>query len=144
MAGCRKCASTTVAVAGFDGPAGGPLGQCLLNLVQTSFETRALHFGDLRHRQRQLQLMKDNVIVLARNLGVGIADDKAAFAIADFPSFLESTDMSRQANRNAEYGNPADPAMRAHYDRRYAIWRRLTEAVDPLWRELASPGPVAS
>ena len=39
---------------------------------------------------------------------------QAAFAIADFPSFLESTDMSRQANRNAEYGNPADPAMRAY------------------------------
>lgn len=32
-----------------------------------------------------------------------------------------------------------DPAMRVHYDRRYAIWTRLTEAVDPLWRELASP-----
>jgi dipeptidyl aminopeptidase/acylaminoacyl peptidase len=35
-----------------------------------------------------------------------------AFAITDFPSYLESTDMSRQANRNAEYGDPADPAMR--------------------------------
>ena len=38
---------------------------------------------------------------------------QAAFAIADFPSFLESTDMSRQSNRNAEYGDPAEPAMRA-------------------------------
>ena len=38
---------------------------------------------------------------------------QAAFAIADFPSFLESTDMARQANRNAEYGDPAEPAMRA-------------------------------
>jgi dipeptidyl aminopeptidase/acylaminoacyl peptidase len=37
---------------------------------------------------------------------------QAAFAISDFPSFLESTDMSRQANRNREYGDPADPAMR--------------------------------
>ena len=35
-----------------------------------------------------------------------------AFGITDFPSFLESTDMSRQANRNAEYGDPADPATR--------------------------------
>jgi dipeptidyl aminopeptidase/acylaminoacyl peptidase len=35
-----------------------------------------------------------------------------AFAITDFPSFLESTDMSRQANRNVEYGDPADPSMR--------------------------------
>jgi L-xylulokinase len=32
-----------------------------------------------------------------------------------------------------------DPVMRAHYDRRYAIWTRLTEAVDPLWLQLASP-----
>lgn len=36
-----------------------------------------------------------------------------AFGITDFPSFLESTDLSRQANRNAEYGDPADPDMRA-------------------------------
>ena len=36
-----------------------------------------------------------------------------AFGITDFPSFLESTDISRQANRNAEYGDPSDPEMRA-------------------------------
>jgi dipeptidyl aminopeptidase/acylaminoacyl peptidase len=35
-----------------------------------------------------------------------------AFGITDFPSFLESTDMSRQIHRNAEYGDPADPATR--------------------------------
>jgi dipeptidyl aminopeptidase/acylaminoacyl peptidase len=35
-----------------------------------------------------------------------------AFGITDFPSYLESTELSRQANRNAEYGDPADPAMR--------------------------------
>ena len=40
-----------------------------------------------------------------------------AFGITDFPSFLESTDMSRQANRNAEYGDPADPQMRAFLSR---------------------------
>jgi L-xylulokinase len=31
-----------------------------------------------------------------------------------------------------------DPSTRAHYDRRYAIWTSLTEAVDPLWRRLAA------
>ena len=36
-----------------------------------------------------------------------------AFGITDFPTFLESTDVSRQANRNAEYGDPSDAAMRA-------------------------------
>ena len=40
-----------------------------------------------------------------------------AFGITDFPSFLESTDLSRQANRNAEYGDPADPEMRAFLSR---------------------------
>lgn len=40
-----------------------------------------------------------------------------AFAITDFPSFLESTEISRQGNRNAEYGDPADPEMRAFLTR---------------------------
>jgi dipeptidyl aminopeptidase/acylaminoacyl peptidase len=40
-----------------------------------------------------------------------------AFAITDFPTFLESTEISRQANRNAEYGDPADPGMRAFLTR---------------------------
>ena len=34
-----------------------------------------------------------------------------------------------------------DPDMRSHYDRRYRIWSEFTQAVDPLWRRLASrPG----
>ena len=37
---------------------------------------------------------------------------QAAFAISDYLSYLETTDMSRQANRNAEYGNPDDPEVR--------------------------------
>jgi dipeptidyl aminopeptidase/acylaminoacyl peptidase len=40
-----------------------------------------------------------------------------AFGITDFPSFLESTEVSRQANRNAEYGDPSDPEMRAFLSR---------------------------
>jgi dipeptidyl aminopeptidase/acylaminoacyl peptidase len=40
-----------------------------------------------------------------------------AFAITDFPSYLESTEISRQANRNAEYGDPSDPEMRAFLTR---------------------------
>lgn len=35
-----------------------------------------------------------------------------------------------------------DPAMRTHHDRRYAIWTRLTRAVDPLWHELAGQRPT--
>jgi dipeptidyl aminopeptidase/acylaminoacyl peptidase len=36
-----------------------------------------------------------------------------AFAITDFPSYLQTTEMSRLINRNAEYGDPADPQMAA-------------------------------
>jgi dipeptidyl aminopeptidase/acylaminoacyl peptidase len=38
---------------------------------------------------------------------------QAGFAISHYPTYLESTDLSRQANRNAEYGDPADPTTRA-------------------------------
>jgi dipeptidyl aminopeptidase/acylaminoacyl peptidase len=37
---------------------------------------------------------------------------QAGFAISDFPSYLESTDVARLADRNIEYGDPADPASR--------------------------------
>ncbi|HQZ13163.1 MAG TPA: FGGY-family carbohydrate kinase [Devosia sp.] len=33
----------------------------------------------------------------------------------------------------------SDAAMKRFYDRRYAIWLRLMEAIDPIWRELATP-----
>lgn len=36
----------------------------------------------------------------------------AAAGISDFQTFLESTDLQRQANRRAEYGDETDPAMR--------------------------------
>lgn len=36
-----------------------------------------------------------------------------------------------------------DPAMRAHYDRRYSLWTRLNAALDPFWREFARCGAVA-
>ena len=40
-----------------------------------------------------------------------------AFAITDFPGFLETTDMSRQADRNAEYAIWSNPEMRAFLTR---------------------------
>lgn len=36
-----------------------------------------------------------------------------------------------------------DPGMRAHYERRYALWSRLTEVMDPLWRQLGERPPAA-
>lgn len=35
------------------------------------------------------------------------------FGMSDLPAFLETTDMSRRADRNVEYGDPSDPAVRA-------------------------------
>jgi dipeptidyl aminopeptidase/acylaminoacyl peptidase len=40
-----------------------------------------------------------------------------AFAITDFPGFLETTEISRQASRNAEYGDPSNPEVRAFLTR---------------------------
>jgi dipeptidyl aminopeptidase/acylaminoacyl peptidase len=40
-----------------------------------------------------------------------------AFGMTDLPAFLESRDMSIAANRNIEYGDPADPEMRAFLTR---------------------------
>jgi dipeptidyl aminopeptidase/acylaminoacyl peptidase len=40
-----------------------------------------------------------------------------AFAITDFPGFLETTEMSRQGSRNAEYGDPSNPEVRAFLTR---------------------------
>jgi dipeptidyl aminopeptidase/acylaminoacyl peptidase len=40
-----------------------------------------------------------------------------AFGITDFPTFLQTTDMSRQADRNAEYGDPSAAKMLAFLTR---------------------------
>jgi dipeptidyl aminopeptidase/acylaminoacyl peptidase len=40
-----------------------------------------------------------------------------AFAITDLPGFLETTEMSRQGSRNAEYGDPSNPEVRAFLTR---------------------------
>ena len=58
-------------------------------------------------------------IALASGIAYGdrLRGVNPAFGITDFPSFLESTEVSRQANRNAEYGDPADPQMRAFLSR---------------------------
>ena len=60
---------------------------------------------------------------IAAAVGVGLHPDEAAAVSA----------MTRPARSFAP-----NPGMRAHYDRRYAIWRRLTEALDPLWQELGA------
>jgi len=65
---------------------------------------------------------------IAASIGAGIHRDEAAAVSA----------MTRPAHTFSP-----DPAMRDHYDRRYAIWTRLTQALDPIWRELGRKEPDA-
>lgn len=39
------------------------------------------------------------------------------FGMSDLAAFLESTDISRRADRNVEYGDPSDPAVREYLTR---------------------------
>jgi L-xylulokinase len=61
-------------------------------------------------------------------IGVGLFEDEVAAAAA----------MTRAVSTYVP-----NPQMRAHYDRRYAIWQRLNAASDPVWRELVSERPDA-
>lgn len=67
-------------------------------------------------------------------LGAAIAAAVAAGLYADEAAAVAG--MTRAARTFAP-----DPAMTAHYDRRYAIWSRLARTLDPLWRELAERTP---
>ena len=69
-------------------------------------------------------------------LGAAIAAAVGAGLHPDVPAAVKA--MTRPACTFTP-----DPSMHAHYDRRYAIWTSLTEAVDPLWRRLASQDAAA-
>lgn len=61
-------------------------------------------------------------------IGVGLFTDEVEAAAA----------MTRSVRTYAP-----DPAMAAHYDRRYAIWTKLNAASDQIWRDLLSERPHA-
>ncbi|RST85361.1 carbohydrate kinase [Aquibium carbonis] len=67
-------------------------------------------------------------------LGAAIAASIAAGIHAD------EIDAVAAMTRPARAFRP-DADLRAHYDRRYSIWTRMTDAIDPFWRELAANGP---
>lgn len=103
-----------------------------------TFSTAALSGGGSRSAQ-WAQMFADGLgvpvtVAEARETGALGAAMAAAIGVRLYPNEAEAVAaMARPAQSFAP-----DPAMQAHYDRRYAIWTRLTEAVDPLWRELAS------
>lgn len=64
---------------------------------------------------------------IAAAIGAGLYGDEIAAARA----------MTRPARTFAP-----DTSMRAHYDRRFGLWLKLMDAIDPIWRELAAePAP---
>ncbi|MDP3896615.1 MAG: FGGY-family carbohydrate kinase [Mesorhizobium sp.] len=104
-----------------------------------TFSTAALSGGGSRSAY-WAQMFADGLgvpvtVAEARETGALGAAMAAAIGIGLYPG--EAAAVAAMA-RPAHAFSPV-PAMRAHYDRRYAIWTRLTEAVDPLWRQLASP-----
>jgi len=109
-----------------------------------TFSTAALSGGGSRSAH-WAQMFADGLgvpvtVAEARETGALGAAMAAAVGVGHYPSEVEAVAaMARPARAYRP-----DPAMRAHYDRRYAIWRRLTEAVDSIWRDLASPEPTAS
>lgn len=62
---------------------------------------------------------------IAAAVGAGLYADEAAAVAA--------------MTRPAQTFRP-DADMSEHYDRRYRIWTRMTEAMEPVWRELAQAG----
>lgn len=71
----------------------------------------------------------------ARETGALGAAMMAGVGIGLFADEIEAAGAMTRAVRTYQ----PDPAMQAHYDRRYAIWSRLNTASERIWRDLLSP-----
>jgi L-xylulokinase len=56
----------------------------------------------------------------------------AAIAVGLYPSYETAVSSMMRPKSTFE----PDVTMRQHYDRRYAIWTRLTAAMEPFWLDL--------
>lgn len=72
----------------------------------------------------------------ARETGALGAAIGAAIGVGLFPDYEAAVSVMTRAKR--EY--LPDAARKAHYDRRFRIYRKLTEALAPLWAEMQSAG----
>ena len=54
--------------------------------------------------------------------------------------FRDEVEAAQAMTRTAKIFQP-NAAMRAHYDRRFGLWLRLVDAMDPIWRELSTSEP---
>lgn len=69
----------------------------------------------------------------ARETGALGAAMGAALAAGLYPDY--ETAVSSMSRPKATFTPKA--AMKAHYDNRYAVWRHITAAMEPIWREMA-------
>jgi len=70
-------------------------------------------------------------------LGAAIA---AGTGVGLFADFTEGADAMVRIDRHYE----PNEALAVHYDRRYALYRDMTEAMTPLWRRLSASAEAAS
>ena len=74
----------------------------------------------------------------ARETGALGAAMAAAIGVGIYPDeIVAAAEMTRPARTYTP-----QPGMRAHYDRRYAIWSRLNAASEPIWRSLMAAEPT--
>jgi L-xylulokinase len=78
-------------------------------------------------------LGKQVTIAEARETGALGAAIGAALAIGLYSDYEAA--VAAMARPKATFA--PNPMMQAHYNRRYALWTRLTQAMDPIWRQLA-------
>ena len=82
-------------------------------------------------------LGKQVTIAEARETGALGAAIGAAIAVGIYDDY--ETAVAAMSRPKASFA--PNPAMQEHYDRRYAMWTRITQAMDPIWRALAEQQP---
>lgn len=115
----------------------------VLGEAGVTFERAALSGGGARSAHWP-QMFADGLgvpvtVAEARETGALGAAMAAAVGAGLFAGDAEAVSAMTRPARTFE----PNPAMAGHYDRRYDFWMRLTQALDPFWRELASAETAA-
>lgn len=77
-------------------------------------------------------------VALSRETGALGAAIAAGTGVGLFADFTEGANAMVRTDRHYT----PDSALAAHYDRRYALYKDITEAMAPLWRRLSAAGRV--
>lgn len=79
-------------------------------------------------------------VAVSRETGALGAAIAAGTGVGLFADFTQGANAMVRVDRHYE----PNGALAAHYDRRYALYKDITEAMTPLWRRLAATGPTAT